>query len=139
MVADKDSRFIGEVFQEFRTTRNIVLQTVIPGHRQSLGATARRRALFRSIIDHAVGNRKPNSLSSKEWEGFAEMATMRLNSQVRQFGGFKPGQRVFGRTPKIPIGATGNPHFEDFTNPEDARTDKTHELIGAIRKIRQAS
>ena len=67
------------------------------------------------------------------------MTKMRLNSQVRQFGGFEQGKRVLGRTPKIPIGATGNPHFEDFTNPKDSRAAKTHELIGAIRKIRQAS
>ena len=37
IVADKDSRFIGGGSQEFRTGRNIVVQTVIPGHRRSLG------------------------------------------------------------------------------------------------------
>ena len=39
----------------------------------------------------------------------------------------------------MPIGAIGDPHFEDFTNPEDAKNTKTHQLIGAIHKIRQAS
>ena len=39
----------------------------------------------------------------------------------------------------MPIGAIGNPHFEDPTNPKDAPTSKTHGLIGVIRKIRQAS
>ena len=57
MVAAKDARFIGNVFHEFRTTRNIVLQAVMPGHRQSLGATGRRHGMFRSIIDHAIGNK----------------------------------------------------------------------------------
>ena len=91
MVTDRDSGFIGEVSQEFRTARNVVLQPVIPGHHQSLGATERRRGLFRSIIDHAIGNKKPNSPSNKEWEEFAAMAMIRLNPQVRQFGGFAPG------------------------------------------------
>ena len=99
MTADKDSGFTGEVSQGFCTARNIVLQAVIPGNHQSLGVNERRRALFRSITDHAIGNKKPNSLSN-EWEEFAAMTMMRLNSQERKFGGFAPAQRVFGRTPK---------------------------------------
>ena len=46
---------------------------------------------------------------------------------------------VFGMTPKIPIGTVGSPHFEDFTTPVEAPTTKTHQLIGVIQKIRQAS
>ena len=61
-------------------------------------------------------------------DGFAEMTTMRLNSQVRQFFGFTPGRRVFGRAPKIPIGDVGSPNFEDFTNPVEAPTTETHHL-----------
>ena len=53
----KDSRFTGEVFRGFCTAHNVVLQTVIPGHHLSLGATGRRRGLFRSIICHAIGNK----------------------------------------------------------------------------------
>ena len=67
------------------------------------------------------------------------MATMRVNSRVRKFGGFAPGHRVFGRAPEMLIGATDNPYFEDFTNPKDPPTAQTRQLIGAIRKIRQAS
>ena len=67
MATGKDSRFIGKVFQEFCTARNITLQTVIPGHHQSLGEAERRRGLFRSIIDHVVGGEKPNSSSRGEW------------------------------------------------------------------------
>ena len=37
IVAGKDMGFIGGIFQDFRTARNIALQTAIPGHRQSLG------------------------------------------------------------------------------------------------------
>ena len=65
IVADKDSRFTGWIFQEFRTARNIAPQTVIPRHHQSLGASERRRGHFRMIIDHMVGNKKPNSLAHK--------------------------------------------------------------------------
>ena len=139
MAAGRGSGFIGKVFPEYRTARNIVLQTVIPGRRQSLGETERRRALFRSITDHAIGNKKPNSLSNKEWAEFESVPMMRLNSQVRQFGGFAPGRRVSGRTPKMPIWDIGNPFFEDFTNPPEAPATKVHGLLSVIRKIRQAS
>ena len=136
---DKDSRFNGEVFRELRTSRNIIPQSVIPRHHQSLGATGLRQGLFRTIIDHLVGNRKPHSLGRKEWKEFSAMAMMRLNSQVRQFGGFAPGRRVFGMAPEMPIGAGGNPRFDDFTDPKEAPETKTHHLLGAIREIRQAS
>ena len=85
------------------------MKTAIRGYRQSLGATERRRRLFRAIIDHVAGGRKPKKLNNKEWKEFSAMTMMRLNSQVRQYDGFAPGQRVFGRAPKLPIGAIGNP------------------------------
>ena len=137
MMVCKDSRFIRKIFREFRTSHNIILQTVIPGHHQSLGATERRHRLFRTSIDHVIGGRKPKNLRNKEWEEFDAMATMRLNSQVQQYGGFTPWERVFGRAPKLPIGAVGNPFFEDFMNSSDAPTTKTHNLISALFKIRQ--
>ena len=52
------------------------------------------------ITYRAVGNKKSSSSGEKEWMGFAAMSMMHLNSRVRQFGGFAPGQRVFGRAPK---------------------------------------
>ena len=64
---------------------------------------------------------------------------MRLNSQVRQFGGFAPGGRVSARTPKMPIGTVGSPHFADFMSPKEAQSTKTHHLLVIIRRIRQAS
>ena len=94
-------------------------------------------------IDHLVGNNKANCLGRKERGGFPAMAMMRLNSQVQQFGGFTPGGRggggVFGMTPKMPIGAAGSPHFEDFTNPKEAKITKTHHLLAIILQIRQES
>ena len=76
---------------------------------------------------------------AKEWAGFPDMPTTHLNSQVQQFDGFTTGQRVFGGTPKMPIGTAGSPNFEDFTNPKEAQTPKTRHLLGIIRQIRQAS
>ena len=93
IVADKDSEFIGGDLQEFCAARNIVAQTVIPGHHQSLVATGRRRGHLRTIIHHMIGSKKPNSSGRKEWGGeFAAMTMMRLNSQVQQFDGFTHGQ-----------------------------------------------
>ena len=67
------------------------------------------------------------------------MITMRLNSQVPQFGARTPGKRVFGLSPKMPIGAVGSPHFPDSANPKGAQSTKTHHLLWLIRQIRQAS
>ena len=61
MMAGEDSRYIG-VLQDFRTLRNIISPTVIPGHHQSLGASERHRRLYRTITDHVVGERKPKKI-----------------------------------------------------------------------------
>ena len=117
---DKDKIFIGDLFQDFCTSRNITLQTVIPGHRQSLGATERRHAHFRGIIDHIIGNRKSNSLPSKEWGEFSAMAALHLNSQVQQYDGFTPRQRAFWAGAEITDWEGGQPEFSDFTKPVTA-------------------
>ena len=52
---------------------------------------------------------------------------------------FRTWAESFGRTPKVPIGAADNPYFEDFRNRKEAPTAKTHQLLGAIREIRQSS
>ena len=67
------------------------------------------------------------------------MTTMRLYSQAQQYDGFTPRQRVFGRTPKLPIWEIDNPFFEDFTNPAEAPATKTQWFLSVIRQIRQAS
>ena len=90
-------------------------------------------------IDHIIRHRKANWPTQQSGGGSPAMTMMHLNSQAQQFGGFTPGQRVFGRTPKMPTGAVSNPHFTDFMNPKDARTTKTHHLLGIIHQIRQAS
>ena len=77
----KDMWFIGEIFQDFRPSRSIVLQAVIHGNHQILGEVELRRGHFRIAIDHIIGNRKANCPTKKEW-GFPAMTTMRLNSEV---------------------------------------------------------
>ena len=67
------------------------------------------------------------------------MAALHLNSQVQQYDGFTPGQRVFGRKPKLPIGAAGNPNFTDFANPIVAQAAKSLSLVNTIPQIRKAS
>ena len=57
IAADKDIRFIGKAPRGFCTSRNIAPHAVIPGSRQSLGSTERRRGHFRMAIDHIIGNR----------------------------------------------------------------------------------
>ena len=42
----KDKRFIGEIPQDFCTDHNIILQTVIPGHHQSLGGDGTETRTF---------------------------------------------------------------------------------------------
>ena len=96
IVVCKRSGYTGWVFQYFCTSRNIALKAVIPGHPRSLGATERRRGHFRMVIDHMIGNKKANCLGGKEWAGFADMATIRLNGQVQKFDGSTHGQRVSG-------------------------------------------
>ena len=67
------------------------------------------------------------------------MATMRLNSQVRQFDGFTPGNEFTGERQKKPIWTIGNPFFGDFTNTIGAPEAKVHGVISVIHNIRQAS
>ena len=124
LLMGKDKRFTGEIPQDFCTDRNIISQAVIPGRHQSLGATERRHAHFRGIIDHMVGNRNPNISTPTQWREFSAMDVLRLNSKVQQYGGFTLGQRVFGRTPKLPIGTVGNPNFSDCMSPKKLRLQR---------------
>ena len=69
MAEGKDSRFTGWVFLlDFRNARNVVSQTAIPWAHQSLGTTAKRRGLFRTSIDRAIGDKMAKKLRNKEWE-----------------------------------------------------------------------
>ena len=109
-IEDEDMGLIGGSFG-IPSSRNIVLHTVIPGNRQSLVAAERRQGHFRTTIGHIVGNRKANCTTRREWKEPPAITMAHLGSQVQQLGGSAPGKRVFGRTPKTPVGAAGGPHF----------------------------
>ena len=78
LVIDTYMRFIGKIFQDFGASRNIAVQTAIPGHHQSSGATERRRGHLRLIIDHIIGKkreanclvRKKNGKNFRKWQRF---------------------------------------------------------------------
>ena len=125
-------------FHVFRTSRNIMSPTSLPRHHQSLGAAERRRKFPRTITDHVVGGRNRNIyIIITNGREFAAMAKMRLNSQVRQYGGFTPGGKVSGRTPKLPIGAARSP-FSGFHEPARCARRKPHILHPMLFKTRQA-
>ena len=107
----------------------------------------RRKVLARRNVDTATCGRPSiisleieNILSArKERKEFSEIPMMHLDPQLQQLGGFALGRRVFGPSPKMPIGAVDNPHFSDAANPTESPTTKTHRLLGIIHQIPQAS
>ena len=58
------------------------------------------------------------------------MCILRLNSQIQKYGGFTGGERVFGRAPKLQIGAVGTPHFIDFVYQNGAPVIQTECVRG---------
>ena len=68
-------------------------------------------------IAHEIRNRK--KIEHVDWKGYASMCRIRMNSLVRQYDGFTPGRRVYGGTPKLPMGTTGKLIFWDFRNKND--------------------
>ena len=56
-VAGEDIVFIMGIFRDFSSPNSIVLQTVIPGHHQCPGEADVETDIFRTIVDHIIGNR----------------------------------------------------------------------------------
>ena len=48
-----------------------------------------------------VGKRKVKNM---DWREYASILILNLNSNGPQYGGFTPGRRLFGWSPKLPIG-----------------------------------
>ena len=74
-----------------------------------------------------------------DWQEYDAMCTPRLKPQVQQSGNFTTGWRVFGRTPKLPIGAARAPDFKYFTNPNDSLVTQTRDVLAKLRGIRRGS
>lgn len=68
-----------------------------------------------------------SNITNTDRKGYHSMRTLHLNSQVQRYDGLTPGQRVFGRSPRMPSGAVGDPNFADFTNHVMAPETQTRE------------
>ena len=64
---------------------------------------------------------------------------MHFNSPAHQCDGFTPGRRVFGRTPKMPIGAAGNPFYNESMNPADSLVARARRVLAELREIQKDS
>ena len=109
---DKGPRFTGAIVPHFCRDRNVSLQAVIPGLHQSLGPAEERHRYLKDTTQQIIGGRKRKNVLSKDWQGYASMCTMRLNSQVQQYGGFSHGRRFF-RNPDITARYVWKPTFKD--------------------------
>ena len=66
------------------------------------------------------------------------MCILHLDSQSRQYGGFPSWGRVFGRTPKLPIGAVSNPNFNDFmyqNEPQAVQTQNASVRLMPVQSV----
>ena len=103
-----DSRSIGEIFQDFRTARNIVLQAVSHGNHQSSGATGRRIGPFRTTIDHMVGNKKANCLGQKCGRNSPIWLFCALIPMCGSLRGLHPVKVYLGERQKCRLGRRGS-------------------------------
>ena len=113
----------------FRNGRNITLQTVIPGHLPSLGATGRRRVYIQDITQQIIDKRKNNQINPVEWQEYASLSMVQLSSQAKQCDDFTPSRRVSGRAPEMPIGSADVPNLCDFMNQNGPHATKTQKCF----------
>ena len=111
LLTDKDSMFTCSKSSQFCNERNITLQTVIPGHQQSLGATERGRMNFKDISQQFIDKGTKRTMDNVYLQDRAAICALHFRPQVQQYGGFTPMHRVFGRAPRLPIGAACSPNF----------------------------
>ena len=94
---------------------------------------------FSYTAQQILDKRKIKKIETVDRKEYASMCIPRMNSQVPQYDGFTPGQRDFGRSPKLQIGAADGPHFRDFTNLNVSFLTQTHGAIAKFREIRKTS
>ena len=139
LLADNDARFIGKEFIRFCTDRKITLQTVTPGHIQILGSTEMSHRRFKETIHRINDNRTNRQIRPLGWQKYDALSMLHLNSKVQRYDCFTPGQRVFGRTHKLPIGTARNPNYSDFTHTKDDPVTQTHQVLAKLIELREAS
>ena len=66
---------------------------------------------FKDITLQIKDKNQNKQIRPADWEDYGELSTLHLNPSAKQNGGFSTGPRVFGRTPKMPTGAAGDPFF----------------------------
>ena len=74
---------------------------------------------FKDIMHKIVDKRTKRKIENVDWEEYADIFILHLNTQAQQYGGFTPARRVSDRTPELPIANVGIPRFRYFTNPGD--------------------
>ena len=79
-------------------------------------------------------NRKDKKIRPVDWHEYDAWSMLHLNSHAHQYDGFEQRQRIFGRTPKILIGAVGNPNFSDSMHPDESPVAKTHRVLAKLRE-----
>ena len=77
-----------------------------------------------------MGNGK--QIRPVDWKDCDALGTLRLNSKVGKRDGSTPQQRVFGRTPKIPIRVGGNRNFCDSTYRKDSPLTQEHQVLAEL-------
>ena len=75
----------------------------------------------------------------RDLKEYDAMGTLHLNSHVRKRDGFAPFQRVIGRTPKMPIGSLGNPHFKHFMFRSESPATHANDLVKQLISPHQSS
>ena len=94
---------------------------------------------FKDISPQIKDNRKNKQMRPVDWKEYDAFSMLRLNSEVKQYDGFTPRHRVFGRTPKMPTGAVSNPGFCDFANPKGSPFTQTHQVLAKPKEIQKSS
>ena len=126
---DRDSRAMSNILKNCGAGHNSALRNAFPRRHRSLGSTERRHAYFigKPPPSNSGGGLATSTL--RNWEAYPHMGTLHLDSKIQQYDCYTPRRWLFGGTPKIPIGAFGNPFKHDFMNPADSPASKTHGRI----------
>ena len=85
-------------------------------------------------IAHQIPDvRKNKEIATVDWQEYAPMCMVDVNSQFRRYGGYTPGRRVVGKAPKLLTGAVCNTHFRNFTNRSEYPVTQTRDVLVKFR------
>ena len=101
------------------------------------GGSERRHMYSKDITHRIIDGEKRKMVDIKDRQEYTASRTMRLNSEILQYAGITPGQRVFGGSPKLPIGAVDNPTFKDCVATNETPVVQTHRALVNFRGVRK--